>query len=240
MVIIFITIDHRGETDMRALAYTRISVDDEHSVSLDYQEAAIREHCERRGLTLVRIETDNGISGKSVKNRPAVQRVLQAVDTRYVDAVVVFRSDRMSRDGLESLQIESLMRSRGVQYLSVTEGDLSGDSVDGEFLGFIRAGLNQRERKLVSLRTRAALQRKRQKGEPVGRARYGWMYEGGRLVQVPSEQDNIARMVALAGKGYSTREIVRTLQADGARTRTGKPFNQTQVMRILHAERVAA
>jgi DNA invertase Pin-like site-specific DNA recombinase len=35
------------------------------------------------------IETDEGLSGKSIKGRPAIQRVLQAVDNQEVDVVVV-------------------------------------------------------------------------------------------------------------------------------------------------------
>ncbi|MBM4327429.1 MAG: recombinase family protein [Deltaproteobacteria bacterium] len=83
------------------LGYARISKDEDGSVSLDYQQAAIREYADRHGFKLTRIEIDNGISGKSVAARPAVQRVLAAMDNREVDAVVVYKSDRMSRDGLE-------------------------------------------------------------------------------------------------------------------------------------------
>lgn len=221
---------------MKALGYARISKDEENSVSLDYQEAEIRKCCEREGLSLAGIEIDNGVSGKSVKNRPAVQRVLQAVDTKAVDVVVVFKSDRMSRNGLESLQIESLMKQRGVAYLSTTEGRLDHDSVDDEFLSFIRAGLNQRERKLISLRTRTALQRKRERGERIGgRPRYGWTVENGELVPEPREQEAVFRMKALKAKGYSTREIVKALEDEGYRTRTGTLFTQTQVVRILKA-----
>jgi site-specific DNA recombinase len=221
---------------MKALGYARISKDEENSVSLDYQQAEIRKCCAREGLCLVGIEIDNGISGKSITSRPAVQRVLQGVDLKTVDAVVVFKSDRMSRNGLESLQIESLMKQRGVAYFSTTEGRLDNDSVDDEFLSFIRAGLNQRERKLISLRTRTALQRKRERGERIGgRPRYGWTVANGELVQEPREQEAIARMQALCKKGYSTREIVRALEQEGFRTRTGSLFSQTQVVRILKA-----
>lgn len=74
----------------------------------------------------------------------------------------------MSRDGIESLQIEKLFLPRGVEYLSCTEGNLAADSVDDEFMSFIRVGPNQRERKVIALRTRQALQRKREKGERIG------------------------------------------------------------------------
>ena len=188
----------------RAIGYMRISVEDEGSLSLDYQEAAIRQYSENTGLMLLRIESDNGISGKSVSNRPGVQAVLQAIDRQECDAVVVFKSDRISRDGIETLQIENLMLRKGIEYLSVTEGNLALDAPDDEFMRFIRAGLNQRERKVISLRTRAALQRKKQKGERLGRPRYGWRFENGQLHPVPAEQEAIARMKALKEKGYST------------------------------------
>ena len=125
---------------------------------------------------------------------------------------------------------------KGVDYLSVTEGCLTAESVDDEFMSFIRAGLNQRERKLIALRTRQALQRKREKGERIGgRPRYGWTVINGELVPQAREQDVIARMRDLQDKGYTTREIVKALEQEGIRTRKGSSFSQTQVVRILKA-----
>ncbi len=207
---------------MKALGYSRISKDEEGSVSLDYQQAEIRKYCEREGLSLIGIETDCGISGKNLKDRPAAQRLLQGVDAKTIDAVVVFKSDRMSRNGLETLQIETLMKQRGIAYHSVSEGRLAHDSIDDEFLSFIRAGLNQRERKLISLRTRTALQRKKERGERIGgRPKYGWTLVNGELVPEPNEQEAIARMKALQAKRFTTRQIVRALKEEGIKTRKG-------------------
>jgi len=220
----------------RALGYTRISKDEEGSVSLDYQRAEIKKLCQSQGFKLVAIESDEGIGGKSIKARPAVQRVLQAVDEKTVDVVVVYKSDRMSRDGIESLQIEKLFLRRGVQYLSVTEGCLTSESVDDEFMRYIRAGLNQRERQLIALRTRQALQRKREKGERIGGApRFGYQVVNGVLIENPSEQATVRRMLALRAKGFSEREIVKALAAENIRTRKGTPFVRNQVARILKA-----
>jgi site-specific DNA recombinase len=219
-----------------ALGYVRISKDEEGSVSLDYQRAEIEKLCQRERLSLVSIEADEGISGKSLANRPGVQRVLQAVDDRTVDAVVVYKSDRVSRDGLESLQVEKLFLKRGVSYVSTTEGNLTADSVDDEFMRFIRAGLNQRERKLIGLRTRQALQRKREKGERIGgRPRYGWQVVDGELVPEPEEQRAIRRMQELQGQGYSQREVCRALEKEGILNRKGRSFAQNQISRILRA-----
>lgn len=226
--------NRKAITMKRALGYIRISKDEEGSVSLDYQTAEIKKLCKAQGLRLVGIECDNGISGKSIKARPAVQRVLQAVDTQEIDAVVVFKSDRMSRDGIESLQIEKLFLPKGVAYLSVTEGCLTSESVDDEFMSFIRAGLNQRERKLISMRTKQALNRNREKGERIGgRPAYVWQVMNGEMVPEPLEQEAIRRMKALETKGFSIREITKALKDEGITNRKGRPFAQTQIFRIL-------
>jgi site-specific DNA recombinase len=217
-----------------ALGYVRISKEEEGSVSLDYQQAEIEKLCHTNGLTLLAVECDEGISGEFLAKRPGIQRVLQAVDQRTVDAVVVWKSDRVSRDGIESLQVEKLFLKRGVAYLSCTEGNLTADSVDDEFMRFIRAGLNQRERKLISLRTRQALSRLRDKGKRIGgRPAYGWHVVNGELVLEPSEQRAISRMKELQAMGYTTRGIVKALREEGYRTRKGTCFNQTQVLRVL-------
>lgn len=101
---------------------------------------------------------------------------------------------------------------------------------------FIRAGLNQRERKIISLRTREALQRKREKGERIGgRPAYGWMVQDGKLVPDPAEQTAITRMKELKGKGYSVSEILQALKEERICTRKGTLFTKTQVLRILKA-----
>lgn len=92
----------------KALGYLRISKDEDGSVSLDYQRSSIEKYCIREDLTLIGFETDDGISGQFIQARPAVKRVLQAVNNREVDAVVVYKSDRISRDGIERLEIENL------------------------------------------------------------------------------------------------------------------------------------
>ncbi len=150
--------------------------------------------------------------------------------------MIVYKSDRMSRDGIESLQIEKLFLKRKVAYLSVTEGSLAADSVDDEFMRFIRAGLNQRERKVISMRTKRALNRKRERGEKIGgQPRYGWKVINGELIPNPDEQAMTARIKDLKATGTSLRRIAETVTAEGARTRKGTAFTATQVHRIARS-----
>jgi len=219
-----------------ALGYIRLSRDDAKSLSVEYQRAAIERLCQEHDFKLVGLEYDNGISGSHL-NRDGVQRVLQAVKGRTVDAVVVFKSDRLSRNGIESLQIEQLFQTAGIQYVSATEGILSNCSADDEFMAFVRAGLNQRERKIISLRTRYALQQKKEQGKRLGRPIRGWRVRNGVLIEDCTEQRMLEEIKALHGKGCSTRGIVRALQDRGLVRRNNKRVNQSYVSRVIRGQR---
>jgi len=218
---------------MKAIGYARISKDDKNSVSIDYQVTDIQRYATNNGFELIGIEVDNGISGKDIKHRPAFLRVLDLVETKSVDAVIVFKSDRTSRNGLESLQIEAVFEKNKVQYLSVSEGKLTAGSVDDEFMAFIRAGLAQRERKLIGYRTRRALAQKKEKGERIsGRAPFGYMFEGNMVVVNPHEQHIIDRIECLKAAGFSIRAIQRQLEVEGHRNRNNKPIGRNEIWKI--------
>ncbi len=213
----------------KALGYARLSKSDVRSHSISYQTQEIRKLAEREGFRLVGIEVDEQ-SGKSLENRSGVQRIIQAIHGRLVDAVLVFRSDRLSRDGLDSLMLEKAMQEAGIAYLSATEGPL----IDADpLLRHVRIGVNESERWKISLRTKRALQDKKERGQPLGRAPFGWRYQNKRLVPEPGEQRAIARMRELQAGGCSTRKIVDALRREGICTRAGTVFSQTQIVRIL-------
>ena len=226
---------------MKAIGYARISKDDEKSVSLDYQITDIQRYAKANGFELTGIEVDNGISGKDILHRPGFRRVLDIVESKATDAVIVFKSDRISRNGRESLQIESLFEENKVQYLSVSEGQLcltkdlnSSRYIDDKFMAYIRAGLNERERLVVGLRTRRALAQKKEKGERISRhAQFGYTFEGNRVVEDPHEQRIINRIECLKADGFSIRAIQRQLDVEGHRNRNNKPIGRNEIWTII-------
>jgi site-specific DNA recombinase len=199
------------------------------------QATKIRAYADLHDLDLVTIEQDAGLSGRSVSGRPAIQNVLEMVQGRTVQHVLVFKLDRLARNCREALEIADLLQQRNVSLHSLSES-LDTGSASGKLFFTLIAGMAEWERQTIAERTKQALNRKREKGERVGgRPRYGWQIINREMVQEPSEQEAIFRMKELLVKGYSTREIVRQLVMDGIRTRAGGHFTQTQVVRILRA-----
>jgi DNA invertase Pin-like site-specific DNA recombinase len=83
---------------MRVVGYVRVSTDEQadSGVGLDAQRTAIVGECARRGWRLVAVHTDAGVSGKSMKGRPALAEALHAVESGQAEGIVVAKLDRLS------------------------------------------------------------------------------------------------------------------------------------------------
>jgi DNA invertase Pin-like site-specific DNA recombinase len=82
---------------MRAIGYCRVSTDkqSEKGVSLEAQTEKIRAMAVVHGFELIEVVED-GESGKSL-NRSGMQRVLEMVRRREVEAVIIAKLDRLTR-----------------------------------------------------------------------------------------------------------------------------------------------
>jgi DNA invertase Pin-like site-specific DNA recombinase len=204
-------------------------------VSLDTQAAKIRAYADLHDMDLVGIIEDAGISGKSIKARPGIRAVLEMVKARKVDAVIVYKLDRLARNTIECLEMAKLMDKSGCAEHSISE-KLDTQSALGRFFFTLTASLAEMERGLISERTKAALAQKRANGEKTGGdCPYGYKAVNGKLVADMAEQRLISRIRELKGNGLSLRKIVAALEADGYRTRKGTKITKTQVERILKA-----
>lgn len=210
----------------KAVAYIRISKAETRSVSLEYQQSEIEKMALVNGYEIVSVECDNGISGKAMANRPGIQSVLNMVNNRSIDAVLAYRSDRISRNGIESVTFEALLASKQIGYITVTEGIIGSDSED-PLMTFLRGGLNQRERMIISIRTKSALKKLKDNGVKLGAVKYGQNDD--------SEKAILDRCSELKASGFSTYRIAETLNNEGYKPRRGIKFHQTQIVRMLAA-----
>ena len=222
---------------LRAVGYARKSKEDTDKESpLDYQIAAIRKFAKDHGYKLVDVETDNGISAKNLKNRPGAQRVLNLIQDRLIDAVIVYRSDRLCRNTLESLQVKNLFVEKNVAYYSVEQGLLSESNADADFMSTLYSAMDERERKLVSERIKSKLARMREKGLRIGgQPKYGHKVVNKEIVDNDTEMDLLKRILELRSQGQSIRRIADTLNGEGFSTRKQTSFRHNQIHRILKA-----
>jgi site-specific DNA recombinase len=220
------------------IGYIRVSSDEQH-LSVEAQHADLEQWCCARGVPLIAVYTDVGMSGGApLEKRPGLLAALSAL-TRG-GALLVVRRDRLARDTFAAAMAERLARKAGAMILTVS-GAGDGCTPEALLMRTIIDAFAQYERALIALRTKAGLARKRAHGERVGEVPYGKQLapDGVHLIDHPVEQAVIATVCALRGDGLSYRAIAAAVNRRGMTNRAGGRFSHVQVARMLAGGQVA-
>lgn len=196
---------------MKAIGYIRVSTEDQarEGISLDNQEAKIKAYATLNGLDLVEIVKDAGISGKTL-NRPGIARVLKMIEAREIEAIIVYKLDRLSRKTLDNLTLIESFDSNGIAFHSIME-KIDTKSAQGRFFLTILSALAQMERDLIAERTRDALAHKKAKREWTGRIPFGYRVEDSHLVEDAEAMKTIQKAKRMKTDGKSIRDISEAL-----------------------------
>ena len=196
---------------MKAVGYIRVSTEDQarEGISLDTQKAKIEAYAAINDLGLLGIIRDEGASGKDLE-REGMAKLLDLVESGKVEAVIVYKLDRLSRRTLDTLSLIENFESKGISFHSISE-KVDTKNATGRFFLTIISALAQMERDMTAERTKDALAHKRQKGEWTGRVPFGFRLENNRLVEDPEQLKVIQKAKRLRRSGKSLREISRAL-----------------------------
>lgn len=207
---------------MTAVGYVRVSTEDQakEGVSLDNQKSKIKAYCQLKDLELREVIEDAGISAKNLR-RPGVQKVLRLARRKEIDAVVVYKLDRIFRSTVDALETTKAFDKWGVSFHSIEE-TLDTRSAMGRFFFTLTAALAEMERRLIGERTKAALAHKRSKSEKTGGdIPFGYDLAQGLLVKNEMEQRVIRLIKRFHDQGLSLRGICSELERDGHKTKRG-------------------
>jgi DNA invertase Pin-like site-specific DNA recombinase len=218
------------------VGYIRVStaMQVEHGVSLDAQEARIRQYADLYGLAVTAIERDEGLSSKTLE-RPGLKLALAHLDEGRAQALLVTHLDRLTRRLLDlSWLVEHYFRDGKYNLLAVHDS-IDTRTASGRLALNILGSVSQWEREAIGERTAQAMRQMRVNGEYTGgRVPYGWkLTRDGKLVRDDLEQEIIALAVEMRRGGASLRKISKRLGEDGYRSRSGAPLAVSSLAVIL-------
>jgi site-specific DNA recombinase len=122
---------------VRCAIYTRKSTEEglEHAFnSLDAQREAAEAYIQSQkhvGWTLVETRFDDGGFSGGNMERPALQLLLEQIEARQVDCVLVYKVDRLSRSLLDFARLMDRFDQRSVSFVSVTQQSTPPRHSDG-------------------------------------------------------------------------------------------------------------
>ena len=164
------------------------------------------------------LETFKDVESGKVDHRPALDAALERARKEQAP-IIVAKLDRLSRD---VHYISGLMKHR-VPFI-VTE--LGADT--DPFLLHLYAALAEKERKLISERTKAAMKAAKRRGIVIG----GLRSKGLELRAEANKRAERLRRVFEGMSELSARQAAKKLNDDGVKTPEGGKWHATQVIRI--------
>ena len=219
---------------IHAVVYTRQSTFREESISLELQEQAAREHAHRQGYSVVGLESDPGITGRTF-NRPGVAAAMSAIERGDADVIVLWKWSRLSRARLDWYVAADRAARAGGTIEAAAEPIDTSTSI-GRFARGIMIELAAFESESIGDGWRAAHERRAENGRAhSARPRFGYDYDLEQKIHVvnPETGPILAQCYEryIAGEPFSA--LARWLSQAGIAGIQGGTFMPTALKRVL-------
>ena len=210
-----------------AVPYCRVSTEDQEreGSSLGSQLEACLKMAKEKGYEVPERYVISEVWSGLTLERPGLTQLRDWVKDGEADAVVVYSTDRLSRDPVHLLLLVEEFDKKGVELLFVTEP--LDNSMEGQLLGFVRGWASKLEALKIRERTMRGGRSRALSGKlPNGRGGrlYGYLYMKGkgegRGIRIPNEDEaEVVRQIFnwLLEEGLSINAITKRLRLSSHR-----------------------
>ena len=218
---------------IKAIGYIRVSTDEQvkEGISLENQEQKIRNYCKLKDFEILEIIQDAGISAKNLR-RTGARKVIEMAQEKMIDAVIVYKLDRMFRSTVDALGTTRLFDKWNVSFHSIEE-TIDTKSAMGKFFFTLTGALAEMEREIIGERTRDVLQRKKANGEVYGHVPFGFKKFKGKLLSNDDEQKVVKAVLGMREKGLNYSRISKELNDMGLKTKKGNQWYPQTVKNVV-------
>jgi site-specific DNA recombinase len=200
--------------------YIRVSTEHQakEGYSLEAQENSLRKFVDEQGWKLFDLYADKGISGKNIKGRPDVKRLIQDIEQKKIDIVVSYKFDRLTRDMRDTEEIMNLIQQYGIQVYTISGGSVDVGTATGRFSVRISGAVAQLEREQTIERVRFAFEQKVKNGYTLASSTtsYGYNRKKHEKEQTINavEAKVVKRIFNMYTTGKTLTEICKILNAE--------------------------
>lgn len=232
------------EKPVFAAIYIRVSTVEQalYGFSIDAQEQALREYCNRNNRIVYEIYCDRGITGTSTEKRYELQRLLNDAKKGLFQEVIVWKINRMARRNLDLLKIVEELADHNVGFRSLTESHFDTTTPFGKFGLQMMGAISELDRNTILENAMMGLTQRARSGKHNARPPLGYrivtLSQIGRkrntkMEIFPEEAALVRRIFEQFASGHGLRSIANSLNRDGYRTKKRKPFTICAVSDIL-------
>ncbi len=224
---------------MKYLIYLRVSTEHqgEDGLGVDAQRNKCMLWIERQKTNAEIYEYKEVVTGtdkdrKELEKRPKLLEALN--DLQPGDALVYSCRDRLSRDPYINCMIERIVEKKQARLISA-DGSHEGNNPHDILMRRIIDAFAEYEALMISTRTKAALARKKARGERVGHIPYGKVcVDGKMLADNYDEISNLQYIINKWTEKKSTRWIAQEMNLKGIPARNGRLWTHGAVARLIN------
>ena len=215
--------------------YCRVSTTEqaENGHSLDEQSERLQNYCKAKGWSNFQVFTDAGFSGAKMQ-RPALQDLIREVKAHKIEAVLVYKLDRLSRSQKDTLTlIEDVFLANNCDFISMSENFDTSTPLGRAMIGIL-AVFAQLEREQIKERMTMGKDARAKEGKwSGGVCPIGYEYKDGELVVNEFSAMQVKELFKLFNEGMPLRTIERLFNQKGYKNQYGKAWSPRQMRRTL-------
>ncbi|MDU7549824.1 recombinase family protein [Clostridium perfringens] len=225
--------------------YCRVSTEEqsENGYSIDEQERLLEEWCKKMGYVIYKCYSDRGISGKNIKDRPALKELLSDAKAGKFDMVISWKINRVSRKLEDVLKIVNLLEKNNITFKSYSE-PFETDTPAGRMQFQMMALIGEFERGTIAQNVKMGMIAKAKSGNWCGGRVLGYDLvpnnspeeekNGKNKLEINEKEAEIVRFIFneySKGKGY--KAITNKMNKLGYKTKKGNNFSVGSIRDIL-------
>ena len=223
---------------VRVAGYGRVSTARQflHGTSSKDQKSAVQKECKSKGWKLIDFISDDGVSGKTIFDRPAIKKIIELAEAGKIDCLMFTKLDRIGRSLREMLNFWKLMEEdSGLKLHSVDQTAINDPDLGKMFRGIIGV-FAEWELDLIRDRMHTGRLIKWQDNKAViGSPPYGYKREDGKIIVHPEHAPIYKKIVSLyVDEHYCYADVGNWLTDHSIPTALGKKsWSGTAVGQIL-------
>lgn len=219
--------------------YVRVSTEEQaqEGFSIRAQEQKLKDYVRIKDWSIYKIYTDEGISGKDIKGRPAVKEMIADVEAGLVKNVLVFKIDRLTRSTADLIYMVDLFNEHDCAFNSLMES-IDTQTASGRMFLKIIGIFAEFERENIIERTKVGVERKVKEGYSLCTATASFGYNRGKGEKIQTINENEANIVRdifemFVDDGITLTDIARRLNLRDVSTKLNKTWSSTKIRRVL-------
>ena len=223
---------------MKAVSYSRYSSDNQREESIEAQLDIIQKYAKDKCYAIIKDYSDKALSGREAEKRASFLQMIEDAKKGTFQVVLIHKQNRFARNRGEAVYYKGKLQRHGVKVVAVAED--FGDGPVATLIESILEGFAEYQSQDLANEVMKGLMVNAKHCKHTGGAPlYGYRVSNLQYEIEEAEAEVVRFVFTKSAAGWSYAEIVRHLNDNGYRKRSGKKWSRNIIFYMLRNERYA-